>query len=378
MTYAEKVEETQKPIYKKSAKLLWDKTYSIFKNDLYLANIYDISHEVLWCIEMESRYNCILSIYDIINIKSYNEKISFLNKYLEELKIKSNFYEPRIIKGNLNKLCEETKLNELILYFKEISYIIGNDLMFLICGAYFNECEYDYLGNYHSLRTHKKIVKEVNRTQTIWKIKANISELWEEEDIVLEDMAFVWPSFRGYSRFLDNSGRWGFIDIVANERYYMPDNIYSIRDLRWGRAVFLDKNNGLYGYVDCKGKVVIEPKFINAMDFMYLMGKLIAVVQYAHHEVMKITTDAERTDITGDARSMGITIFRDLITIDSDGNFTPEIQKKYDDEKKRYYDKVNKEERKLDSYKISNYSYGEDEDDIMNALEGGYGDIYGF
>ena len=259
MTYAEKVEETQKPIYKKSAKLLWDKTYSIFKNDLYLANIYNISHEVLWCIEMESRYNCILSIYDIINIKSYNEKISFLNKYLDELKIKSNFYEPRIIKGNLNKLCEETKLNELILYFKEISYIIGNDLMFLIDGAYFDQCEYDYLYNYHHLKTNKKTVKEVNEFQTIWKIKAENNDLWKEEDIVLEDMAFVWNSFNGYSRFLDTCGRWGFIDVVANERHYMPDNIYSIRDLRWDRAVFLDKDNGLYGYVDRKGKVVIEP-----------------------------------------------------------------------------------------------------------------------
>lgn len=114
------------------------------------------------------------------------------------------------------------------------------------------------------------------------------------------------------------------------------------------------------------------------MDFMYFYGELIAVVNFSLEEEMKLTKDPSRLDITGDAADMGITIFRDLITIDSYGNFTPKILQKYNEEKKRYEDKVLKKEKEQNFRKTPSYSYSDDEDDIMNALEGGYGDIYGF
>ena len=50
MTYTEVLEEVKKPIYKDSAKLIWDSTYALFKDTFEIEDMYTISWSILNCI----------------------------------------------------------------------------------------------------------------------------------------------------------------------------------------------------------------------------------------------------------------------------------------------------------------------------------------
>lgn len=383
MTYTEVLEEVKNPIYKDSAKVIWDSTYDLFKDNFEIVDIYSISSSILESINKEILYNLDYSIFDLIRTSDAEIK-HFLQVYINAITAANHNYNPlQFIQSNLDTICIGTKLKELICIFKGISLTIGKDRMYLINGAY-DDGKLYFLMNYCIAKKNKITIKEIVNTKIKWRIKLD-SKQWHEDDIVLEDMSFVWPSHNGYSRFIDNNGNWGFINVIENKRYYMPDYVHSMRDYLCGRAVYLDSRNKLYGYIDVKGNILIEPKFRTAMDFIHLYGRDIAAVEYSLHHQRELSTNPERMTLCGDAEYMGITIFKNLITIDLNGNFTPEIQAVYDEEKKKYFAKLAKEEetRKQEMQRrelmriISTPDY-DDEDQIMSAIGNGYGDIYGY
>ncbi len=321
-----------------------------------------------------------ICLFDIINLYETNQKISFLNTYFAQLKKVPEGYDPynlKFIENNLEIICQSTKLNELMVTFKEVSDRVGKDLLLMIDESYVDDNFFhsSILSKYAMVKMGKIAIKERGENGIRWRIITCGPKYWNDEDIVLDDMAFVWAPIGGYSRFLDKNSNWGFLDVVANQRYYMPENVNYIGDCVYDRAVFEDKNSGLYGYVDYKGIVVIEPKYVNATDFMWLRGDRIAVVKFTYAEMQKMTQDPERKDFLGYSQDMGITIFNSLVTIDANGNLTPDLQKKYEEELSIYREKTMMEE--LENHRTSKCDYVSD-DDIIDAIEGGYGDVYGF
>lgn len=380
LSYEESYAEIKKPIYLESAKILWDKTYELYNCNFEPIDIDKLPSGILFCLDKETEFNMDCSLFDIINQNLYdtNKKINFFKTYFTQLKKVPEGYEPYIpkfLEDNLEIICQSTKLNELMATFKEVSDRVGKDLLLMIDGAYFNETCFQHLSNYAMVKMNKKVIKERGENGIRWRIKSLVQKYWNDEDIVLEDMAFVWAPIAGYSRFLDKNGNWGFLDVISKLMYYMPKNYNSIGDCVYDRAVFEDKNSGLYGYINHRGIIIIEPKYVYATDFMRLRGNCIAVVKYSYAEECKLTKDSERKDIFGDSRDMGITIFKNLITIDINGNLTPDIQKKYEEELNSYKEKIRKEESK--KYNMNMFDC-ESDDDIIDALEGGFGDVFGF
>lgn len=387
MTYEEKRAEARKPIYREYAKIIWTKTYVLFKTD-FEYEISTIARNILSSIEMESKYNISYSIFEVIPLVSFDEKKKFMQAYIDQLSsITSYKFNPlKFIQDNIDSICNGNKLNELISLFKSISDKIGKHLITFIDGA--NDIGLYHLTNYGHVLSRRTAVKEACKDSCVWKIKCKDNDIWGEKDIVLDDMTFVWPSYSGYSRFIDNYGRWGFLNVMENQRFYLPEYVHSVRDFICKRAAYLDNRNGLYGYIDTRGNIVIEPKYVKAMDFMCIQNQDIAVVQLPFEEEYKLSHDSNRKDICGDDVFMGITVFRGIVTIGLDGKFTSDIQAKYDEQKKMYYDRIkakeDEEEARRREIENMNYFYdclndnSEDEDSIMGAIGGGYGDIYGY
>lgn len=379
LDYNDSYAEIRKPIYLESAKILWDKTYELYSCNFEPIDIANLPRGILFCLDKETEFNMDSSLFDIINIYDTNRKISFLNTYFAQLKkVPEGYtpYVPEFLVNNLEIICQSTKLNELMTTFKEVSDRVGKDLLLMINGAYFNESCFLHLSNYAIVKMNKKVIKERGENGIRWRIKSQGPKCWNDEDIVLEDMAFVWAPNAGYSRFLDKNGNWGFLNVISKLMYYMLLQNYNyIGDCAYDRAVFEDKNSGLYGYINHKGIIVIEPKYVHATDFMRLRGICVAVVKYSYVDECKLTKDPERKNIFGDSRDMGITIFKNLITIDINGNLTPDIQKKYEEELNIYKEKIKKEESKKHSLNMFDC---ESDDDIIDALEGGFGDAFGF
>ena len=379
LSYEERNAEIKKTIYFESAKILWDKTYDLYKDVFKLSDIEKLTSCILYCLDKETEFSMDICLFDIINLYETNQIISFLNTYFAQLKKIPEGYDPytlKFLEDNLEIICQSTKLNELMVTFKEVSDRVGKDLLLMIDKTYVDKFGFPYsiLSEYIIVKIHKKVIKERGGNGIRWRIISYDPKYWNEEDIVLDDMAFVWAPIGGYSRFLDKNSNWGFLDVIANQRYYMPENVNHIGDCFCNRAVFEDKNSGLYGYVDYKGIVVIEPKYVNATDFMWLRGDRIAFVKFSYEEKCKFTKDPKRIDIFGDSEDMGITIFDSFVTIDDTGKLTPDFQKKYEEELSIYREKIMKEE----SIKHSNKCDYVSDDDIIDAIEGGYGDVYGF
>ena len=379
------------PIIRDVAKAIWNKTYELFKDDFCESSITNIASDIIWCLSME--YNPTYGIFNLIDIEDSANKIRSFKDYCKDNEYKFNYKSPDFLADNIELICSSSKLSELLVFIRDILSKQDPRLNILQRDYY----DYknlpsstgmsleslpiaEYLYKYEKVKTIKTAVKESDGKSINWKLVPNDSEFWKE-DIVLEDMIYVWSSVEKYSRFLDKDARWGFIDVVSKDRYYMPDNVDGIRDCRCGRAVFLDKKTGLYGYISPFGDVLIEPRFSVAMDFVKILGRCEAAV--------KLTTDEEHKmcyfdwdDYYGFGIDMGITIFNNLITIDTNGNFTPEIQKQYDEELKRFEQNYNNPKRGndlgFDVRILPQTSYCESEDDIMRALEGGYGDMFGY
>ena len=77
LSYEESYAEIRKPIYLESAKILWDKTYDLYKYDFKLADINELPSGILFCLDKETEFNMDCSLFDIINQNLYdtNKKI---------------------------------------------------------------------------------------------------------------------------------------------------------------------------------------------------------------------------------------------------------------------------------------------------------------
>ena len=84
MTYEEKRAEARKPIYREYAKIIWTKTYVLFKTD-FEYEISTIARNILSSIEMESKYNISYSIFEVIPLVSFDEKKKFMQAYIDQL-----------------------------------------------------------------------------------------------------------------------------------------------------------------------------------------------------------------------------------------------------------------------------------------------------
>ena len=122
------------------------------------------------------------------------------------------------------------------------------------------------------------------------------------------------------------------------------------------------------------------------MDFTIVKGKPIAAVEFSYEEKYKLCHDSTRSAPWGDPKEMNISIFDKITTIDLDGNLTSDLQEIYDREVAEYTQNAIKEDqlrkikekRQRELMRSSLSNYYDDEDDIMNALERGYGDHFGF
>lgn len=387
MTYEEKLQEVQKPIYKDSAKVIIDMAFSIFKDNLEPNDIYQLSLELLINLIDEYRLNLNESIFDIIELSDKTEKERFVQNYINLIskdKIHKESVENQIIVKKIHIICEQLKLNSLLTCIKEVVEKIGYKNISFVFGGYIStswgnpDINFDYLIRYTRSLNNKEVIKVPSSDSTIWKLQHNGEGLWEnEDDIILNNISYVWSPSCGYARFLDINGKWGFINVIDGRMHYMPENIVDLRDYYYGRAAYKDKETGLYGFVDKDGNVIICPKYIKVMDFMMLGSEQVAVVQLSADEKYKLSHDFNRKTRWGEPMSMNISIFRNPITINLNGDFTPDIQKVYNEEIRRYNDKVTSEEIEKQMYLESKYQ-GDDEEDIMNALTHGCGDIYGF
>lgn len=374
MSYDEKMIEIQKAIYSDSAKSIWDKTFEIFENELDPTDICLISHELVTAIEMESRYNTNKSIFCLLFLNEDYEQVTFLHEYIAHLHTSCGFNCINFIQENIDTLCKDGNFKRLVQHTKEITEIIGLDLIYLVDGGYFNESKWHYLTNYGASKIWKTAIKYIVNNRTIWKLKHDGYGIWEnDEDIVLYDVAFVWNPRCGYSRFIDNNGKWGFINVINGKTHYMPPYVQHIRDYSYGRVAYQDKNNGLYGFVDIQGNIIIEPKFRTVMDFIKISEEPTAVVEFSYRHQYELCHDLSRLTPWGKPRKMGISIFEQIITINTDGNLTPEIQKIYDNEVAAYNEKILKEEET----QIKEIEKQE-ERELTKLLLSNDGDIIGF
>ena len=369
--------------YIKPAKSIWDKTYAIYNEDFQALSNTELACDILWCISLENSMDC--SIFDVINIEDDTYKVDFFKRYFEINNHNFRNYTPNFLKNNIEVICQSSKLNKLLVSIEETlseliplfdlpkeDYSKQKQLQCVVKPILMN-----YLFEYEKAKTNKEIIKKTS-TQYTWILQSKMPKYnyWKDDDIVLEDMAYVWPSEEGYSRFLDKNARWGFIDVIINKRYYMPDDVIDLRDYKCGRAVYLDKNSALYGFIDLKGNVLIKPKFSFASDFVAFSDKKIATVKLSQEEEFKLNFNHR---VSGLENCMLISIFNTFITIDTNGDFTSDIKKIYDEEKHKYEQRFLIENKKSkQGYQNTSIGCCESEDDIIDALEGGFGDIYGF
>ena len=272
MSYYDYLSEEEKlnPIIRDVAKAIWNKTYELFKDDFCESSITNIASNIIWCLSME--YNPTCGLFNLIGIEDSMDKMKSFKVYCEDNQYKFKYISPDFLISNIDLICKSTKLNELLAFIKE-TLSKQSSSVDLLQREYYDYKNLpsstgmsleslpiaEYLYKYEKVKTIKTAVKESDGKNINWKLVPNDSEFWKE-DIVLEDMVYVWSSVEKFSRFLDKDARWGFIDVVSKDRYYMPDNVNGIRDCRCGRAVFLDKETGLYGYISPFGDVLIEDR----------------------------------------------------------------------------------------------------------------------
>lgn len=409
-------EHLLQPILRDITKSLWNKAHSIFYDNYKNVDITNLICDVIMCLSIEKEGAG--SLFDIIGIADAKEKNNFIKRYYDDngerfdyiLNPKTLYphnYHPRFLLSNnrFERILISKEFCELLSILKEI--ITHNSALNLLHKELYLSLPIildtppsydkrfsiptiiDYLCEYETTKACKTAVKHNDGHQTQWFLKPKNSWFWEE-DIILNDMSYVWSSCERFSRFIDKDAKWGFIDVETHQRYYMPDFVNELKDCRCGRAVFLDKRSGLFGYISPEGKILIEPKYEIATDFMRTNESCIATVVLSYEEKEKyMKFDVSVEDEYDFSNYMYITALDGFVTIDTEGNFTPGIQQKYKEEVEKEVKEREERAKEIDKNfetgedlnctfrVIPDNTYYETEDDIMRALEGGYGDLFG-
>lgn len=409
-------ENLLEPKLRDITKSIWNKAHSIFCDKYKNEHITNLICDVIICLSIEKEGTG--SLFDIIGIADAKGKNNFIKRYYENNGKRFDYilnpntlfphkYHPHFLLSNnrFEIILQSKEFSELLAFLKET--IANNPALNLLRRELYNSKPIilapspsydkrfsiptiiDYLCEYETTKACKTAVKHYGDHKAQWLLKPDNSWFWEE-DIVLNDMFYVWSSCERFSRFIDKDARWGFIDVEANKRYYMPDYVDELKDCRCGRAVFLDKRSGLYGYISPEGRVIIEPKYEIATDFIRTNESCIAAVVLSIEEKDKyMKFDASVEDEFDFSNYMYITVLDGFITIDIEGNFTPDIQQKYKEEVEKEAKEREKHAKEIENDHetgedlnctfrvIPDKVYYETEDDIMSALEGGYGDLFG-
>ena len=340
------------PILRDVTKSLWNKAHSIFHDNYNNLDITNLICDVIMCLSIEKEGTG--SLFDIIEIEDAKGKNNFINRYYDDNGERFDYilnpttlyphnYSPFFLLSNnrFKKLLLSKEICELLSVLKDtISHnstlnLLHKDLYNSLPGILDSPSSYDkrfsiptiidYLCEYEITKACKTAVRHKGDHQTHWFLKPMNSWFWEE-DIIMNDMFYVWSSCERFSRFIDKDARWGFINVETNQRYYMPEYVNELKDCRCGRAVFLDKRSGLFGYISPEGRILIEPKYEIATDFIRTNEGCIATVILSYEEKEKyMKLDVSVEDEYDFSNYMNIKVFDSFITIDIEGNFTQDV-----------------------------------------------------
>ncbi len=365
LSYSETIKELEKPIYLEYAKGLWDICYHEFGDVVKTHRaIVSIAGLFVDFLETERRKDIDADLLSLLDKLSQDNIEHYYSLY------ESHFLQKRIAEHH-QLICDISRVGPVLSFLKQaVEALGGKDYVFLLTGGYLDfgpRPLYDY-----------------ERSILVWDINRIVSQeriIWEmtnKEGITIRqsDIACIWGSLDGYYRFIDCFGRWGFLDIINNNRYYMPDEFYSIGDLCDGLAWFYVQGKG-YGYCDYKGDIIIPVKFKSACNFEWVKGQHIARVKYLFEYGPKFAHDYTKKTICGDPVETGITALADELYIDESGHHLREYEELFRKQEKEYLERapsITTSTKKR--YRSSNIDLSEE--DIMGMISGGNGDILGF
>ena len=200
-----------------------------------------------------------------------------------------------------------------------------------------------------------------------YRMKGSTSEGWSIKTydgiIKIENAAYVWDEKEGAFRFVTQSGNWGFILQYSHEIIYLPKNIIQMEDFSCFRARVLlnDENNkeingGFWNYIDMRGNIVSKDYYIKASDFednTAMVSKINLSWEMGMSHCVK-NPDSN-------------------LQIDVFGNLTEESVMRRDEIIKEGEEK----KRKVDWDRMI-YDGGISDEDIIDAISNGNGDIFGY
>ena len=341
------------------------------------------------------------SLFEILS-KELNDyqlslpEIIFLRNLLMAILLNSFSEEPayKSISEIINKEHSEQELKDIITrllpknnsgkipYFTH--YMTQNSCIVKVLKTYLTNISFEDLKNsfIKELKQEKKtsdyttaLSKETSTSKVKWCIHT------KNKIIEIPDAIFVWPAVNNFHRFIDKTGKWGFFDNISFRIVNLPDKIILLDDFYCFRARVLQ---GDYSDIPCNYDEIKDDAamYINKARWRYIdtNANFINNEEYTtaeHFHDFKAKVSQYNKSFMWGALDKYEKFFPcpydKELEIDYFGNFTKENQQQIDD----VFEKIKKEKSRREFMRDLANDY-DDEDDIMNALEGGYGDIYGF
>ena len=301
----------------------------------------------------------------------FSVRISIFEGIDKLIEKRDTFNIPDDIVQNFNKMKNSLLYKYEMPYF--IKYFDGNDCLINVLNTYslkynFPQSRYEIRFFYDSLSQYLKqnlIAKVFNNHR----IKESNSEGWsiktDDGLIKIEDAAYVWDIKEGAFRFVTKSGNWGFVLSDSHEIIYLPNNIIQMEDFNCFRARVLinDRNknesfrvDGFWGYIDLRGNFVINETYEKASDFE---NNIATVSKINIVGEMGMDYCAKNPDSN--------------LQIDVFGNITEESLKKRDE-----IIKEGEERRKRAKWNEMMSGCGMGDEEIIDAISNGNGDIFGY
>lgn len=387
LSLEEKEKEIEKDIYKTIAKNVFDACFHMYYNSSIrnFDDIIHIAHIFFDCLEIESRseiHGQLLSIRD-------GDIEDNLNSYLQEINERRHHTYSICFEPYLHYLLDVDKFLYILQVIDESVKLVGKDKMYFCTGGYLDNGP-DHLLNYYCDLTYLCIKRVMTPSGVKWYM------ITREETRCLDDISCIWKPSSGFLRFIDNKGRWGFIEIFSKERYYMPNSYVYVGDLCENKAWFAIQDNkedelacGLnykFGYCNFKGEVLIDPKFSYAGDFHLEDGEAVATAIYIYEYGGCHEYDRSRRNSCGDSKPTGITALSGLIKINESGTHTKEYEDLFQKQKKAYQELLEKEDaenqriQKLGRHSRRQRTFEDElnDDEVMYLISRGGGDLLGF
>lgn len=297
--------------------------------------------------------NCNIESIKTFRAKYNNKDISDINLTLSEYNI-----------------CKDQKLPKILSRFLKSNslppYNIGD------CQNYMKSLRKGtWLKSSTSEHAYTRERKEENG-RIIWSITS-----LNGKSKTIPDAAYVWAEKQGLCRFLTMNGKWGYIDTNTFDIFLLADNIIKTGDFCNFRALALvseefaqeiDINDKFcidynpyklcWAHIDMRGNII--KKYTQASEY----NDNVATVCLREGDFWGFTNNIEKKYKNP----------YENIEVDIMGNPLPKYQQIIDETLRKIEE--DKREKELNG-NSTNHNY-EDEDSIMEALESGYGDVYGY